>query len=103
MYAIVDIAGQQFKVEKNKKVFVNKLNAEENAKLEFDKVLLIENEGKVQVGEPTVNGAKVTASVIKDVKSDKVLVFKKKRRKGYQVMNGHRQQMTQILIDDIIV
>jgi len=101
MYAIVEIAGQQFKVEKDQQIFVHRLDAEEGAKVDFDKVLLVEDGGKVNVGAPAVEGAKVTAKVISHVKGDKVLVFKKKRRKGYQKMNGHRQAFTQISIESI--
>lgn len=102
MYAIVEIAGQQFKVEQKKKVFVHRLAAEEGSSVEFDKVLLIENEGDVKVGLPVVEGAKITATVLEHTKGDKVLVFKKKRRKGYQKLNGHRQQFTQVLIEEIV-
>lgn len=102
MYAIVEIAGQQFKVEKDNKIFVHRLEAEEGAVVEFDKVLLIDNDGKVKVGKPTVKAAKISAKILVHQKGDKVLVFKKKRRKGYKKMNGHRQQFTQIQIQDII-
>jgi large subunit ribosomal protein L21 len=102
MYAIVDIAGQQFKVVKDQKVYVHRLDAEEGTDMEFAKVLLIDNEGKVQVGNPVVEGAKIAAKVLAHVRGDKVLVFKKKRRKGYQKLNGHRQNFTQIQIQDII-
>ena len=102
MYAIVEIAGQQFKVEQGNKVYVHRLDANEGAKVEFDKVLLVDNGGKVQVGTPSVDGAKVAATVLSHVKGDKVIVFKKKRRKGYQKSNGHRQQFTQILVDGIL-
>ena len=102
MYAIVDIAGQQFKVEAGNEIFVNRLAAEKGAAVEFDKVLLIENEGDVKVGAPYVNGAVVKATVLDDsVKADKVLVFKKIRRKGFQKCNGHRQKLTKIKIDSI--
>ena len=101
MYAIVDIAGQQFKVEKDQKLYVHRLEAEEGKKVSFDQVLLIDTDGKVSVGSPTVKGASVSAKVLAHVKSDKVLVFKKKRRKGYQKLNGHRQYMTQIQIESI--
>ncbi|PLX05261.1 MAG: 50S ribosomal protein L21 [Marinilabiliales bacterium] len=103
MYAIVDIAGQQFKVEKSNQLFVHRLEAEEGSKVDFDKVLLVDNDGKVKVGAPVVKGAKISAKVLEHVKGDKVLVFKKKRRKGYQKMNGHRQQFTKIEIEDIKV
>ena len=101
MYAIVEIAGQQFNVRKDKKVFVHRLTASVGDSMEFSKVLLIDNDGDVKVGTPVVEGAKVTAKVLEHTKGDKVLVFKKKRRKGYQKMNGHRQSFTQVLIEEI--
>lgn len=101
MYAIVEIAGQQFKVQKDRKVYVHRLEAEEGSSLTFDKVLLIESEGHVTVGAPAVEGASVSAVVERHLKGDKVLVFKKKRRKGYQKMNGHRQYLSQITITGI--
>ena len=102
MYAIVEIAGQQFKVEKDQQIFVHRLEEREGAKVEFDNVLLIDNNGKVNVGAPAISGAKVTAKVLDHVKGDKVVVFKKKRRKGYRVKNGHRQTFTQIEIQSIV-
>ena len=102
MYAIVEIAGQQFKVEKDKKIFVHRLQEEEGASVEFKNVLLVENEGKVKVGTPKVRGARVNAKVLEHMKGDKVIVFKKKRRKGYKKKNGHRQYLTQIQIEEII-
>ena len=102
MYAIVEIAGQQFKVEKDKKLYVHQLEAEAGESVDFEKVLLVDNDGKVAVGTPTVKGAKVTAKVLEHVKGDKVIVFKKKRRKGYKVKNGHRQQLTQIQVESIV-
>ncbi len=102
MYAIVDIAGQQFKVEKDSKLYIHRLQAEEGTEVEFDKVLLIDNNGKVKVGKPTVKGAKVSGKVLSHLKGDKVKVFKKKRRKGYKVTNGHRQLFTQIQIEEIV-
>ncbi len=102
MYAIVEIAGQQFKVEKDKKLFVHQLDANEGDSVEFEKVLLVDNDGAVAVGTPTVSGAKITAKVLAHVKGEKVLVFKKKRRKSYQKMNGHRQQFTQIQVETIV-
>ncbi len=101
MYAIVDIAGQQFKVEKDQKLYVHRLEGEEGKKVSFDKVLLIDTGNKVSIGEPVVKGASVDAKIVAHVKGDKVLVFKKKRRKGYQKLNGHRQQFTQIQIEGI--
>ena len=102
MYAIVDIAGQQFKVEAGREIFVNRLAAQKGADVEFDKVLLIDEEGTVKVGAPYVDGAKVTATVLDDTcKGNKVLVFKKRRRKGYQKLNGHRQYLTKLQINAI--
>ena len=101
MYAIVDIAGQQFKVEKEQEVFVHRLQAEEGTSVTFEKVLLIENAGKVAVGAPVVKGATISAKILSHLKGDKVLVFKKKRRKGYQKCNGHRQFLTKIQIENI--
>jgi len=101
MYAIVDIAGQQFKVEKNQEIYVHRLEGNEGSKVEFDSVYLIDNGGKVTVGAPKIDGAKVDAKIISHVKGEKVLVFKKKRRKGYQKMNGHRQSFTKIQIENI--
>lgn len=101
MYAIVEIAGQQFKVEKDRKVFVHRLAAEEGAQVEFDNVLLVDNEGTVKIGTPKVEGAKVTAKVLAHVRADKVIIFKKKRRKTFERKNGHRQCMTQIQVESI--
>jgi len=101
MYAIVDIAGQQFKVEKDQKLYVHRLEGEEGKKVSFDKVLLIDTGSKISVGDPVVNGASVAAKIVSHLKGDKVLVFKKKRRKGYQKLNGHRQYLTQIQIEGI--
>ena len=101
MYAIVEIAGQQFKVEKDNKIFVHRLAAEEGTSVDFDKVMLLDDDGKVKVGTPLVKGAKVTAKVLSHLKGDKVQVFKKKRRKGYKVLNGHRQYLTQIQVETI--
>jgi large subunit ribosomal protein L21 len=102
MYAIVEIAGQQFKVEKENKLFVHQLEAAEGDSVDFEKVLLVDNDGMVTVGTPVVEGAKVTAKVLGHVKGEKVLVFKKKRRKSYRKLNGHRQQFTQIQIESIV-
>jgi large subunit ribosomal protein L21 len=101
MYAIVEIAGLQYKVEKDQRLYVNRLNVEEGKKVKFDRVLLIEEKGDVKVGAPVIDGALVEATVNGEVKGDKVLVFKKKRRKGYQKMNGHRQMFTSITINKI--
>lgn len=102
MYAIVEIAGQQFKVEQEKKLFVHRLDAEAGDSVDFEKVLLVDNDGVVAVGTPIVAGAKVTARVLEHVKGDKVIIFKKKRRKGYKKKNGHRQQLTQIQVETIV-
>ena len=102
MYAIVEIAGQQFKVAKDQKVFVNRLAVEEGKKVSFDNVLLIGDGDKVTVGAPAINGAQVGAKVVKHLKGDKVIVFKKKRRKGYRVKNGHRQSLSEIIIESIV-
>ncbi|MDE5762183.1 MAG: 50S ribosomal protein L21 [Bacteroidales bacterium] len=101
MYAIVEIAGMQVKVEENQKVIVNRLEAKEGEQVEFDKVLLKDNNGKVEVGTPVVNGAKVSAKVLSHLRGDKVIVFKKKRRKGYQKQTGFRADLTQIQIEKI--
>jgi large subunit ribosomal protein L21 len=101
MYAVVEIAGQQFKVEKDQKVFVHRLQTEEGKKVAFDNVLLIGDGDKVTVGAPAIDGAQVGAKVLKHLKGDKVIVFKKKRRKGYRVKNGHRQYLTEIQIENI--
>lgn len=101
MYAIVNIAGQQFKVQENANLYVHRLDAEEGTSVKFDQVLLVDNNGTVKVGAPTVSGASVSAKVLNHLKGDKVLVFKKKRRKGYQKMNGHRQYLTKIQIEKI--
>lgn len=101
MYAIVDIQGQQFKVEKDSKVYVHRLEGEEGTKVDFDKVLLVDDNGKVSVGAPTVDGVKVSATILSHLKDKKIQVFKKKRRKGYQKQNGHRQYLTQVQITGI--
>ncbi|ARV09856.1 50S ribosomal protein L21 [Winogradskyella sp. PC-19] len=101
MYAIVEIAGHQFKVEKDQKVFVNRLQTEEGKKVNFDNVLLIGDGDNTTIGAPAIDGAQVSAKVLKHLKGDKVIVFKKKRRKGYRVKNGHRQSLTEIVIESI--
>ena len=101
MYAIVEIAGQQFKVSKDLKVYVHRLSNEEGSKVSFDKVLLLDDNGKVTLGAPAIEGASVEAKVLQHLKGDKVIIFKKKRRKGYKKRNGHRQYLTQILIEGI--
>ena len=100
MYAIVEIAGQQFKVAKDQKVFVHRLQGEEGSNVTFDNVLLVDN-GSVTIGAPAIEGAAVTAKILSHLKGDKVIVFKKKRRKGYRVKNGHRQSLTEIQIESI--
>ncbi|WP_310555791.1 50S ribosomal protein L21 [Flavobacterium sp.] len=101
MYAIVEIAGQQFKVSKDLKVYVNRLSDEEGSKISFDKVLLLDDNGTITLGAPAIEGASVEAKVLQHLKGDKVIVFKKKRRKGYKKRNGHRQYLTQIVIEGI--
>ena len=101
MYAIVEIAGQQFKVEEGKKIFVHRLEEENGKKVEFDQVLLIEDKGKVVIGEPVIKDALVEGKILEQLRGDKVIVFKKKRKKGYRVKNGHRQYFTQIEIVSI--
>jgi large subunit ribosomal protein L21 len=101
MYAIVDIAGQQFKVEKDQKIFVNRLDGEAGSKVEFTEVLLVDNDGKISVGEPLVSGASVNATILAHARGEKVKIFKKKRRKGYQKETGHRQDLTQLKIEGI--
>ena len=101
MYAIVEIAGHQYKVEKDQRIFVNRLEGKEGSKVNFENVLLIEDKGKVTVGAPAIKGAKVSAKIEAHLKGDKVIVFKKKRRKGYKVKNGHRQHLTQLTIGAI--
>ncbi len=101
MYAIVEIAGHQYKVQKDQQVFVNRLDAKEGAKIKFDKVLLLDKEGNVTVGAPAISGLAVHATVERHLKGDKVLVFKKKRRKGYQKLNGFRPYLTEIRITDV--
>ncbi|MEX0316251.1 MAG: 50S ribosomal protein L21 [Allomuricauda sp.] len=102
MYAIVEMAGQQFKVAKDQKVYVHRLQTEEGKKVTFDKVLLLDDGSNVTVGAPVIEGAAVEAKVVKHLKGDKVIVFKKKRRKGYKVKNGHRQHLTEIVVEGIV-
>ena len=102
MYAIVEISVKQFKVEKKQKLFVNRLEAAEGKKVSFENVLMVNDGSKLSVGSPKVSGAQVDAKVLKHLKSDKVVVFKKKRRKGYKLKNGHRQAITEIEISDIL-
>jgi large subunit ribosomal protein L21 len=101
MYAIVEIAGQQFKVSKDQNIFVHRLADEQGKSVEFNKVLLVSDEGNTQVGTPVLEGASVKATVLEHMKGDKVLVFKKKRRKGYKKLNGHRQYFSKIKIESI--
>jgi len=101
MYAIVEIAGQQFKVEEGKKIFVHRLEAEEGANVEFDKVLLIDDNGKITIGEPVITDFVVDGHVLEHMRADKVIVFKKKRKKGYRIKNGHRQNMSHVEIVSI--
>ncbi len=102
MYAIVEMAGQQFKVAKDQKVYVHRLQTEEGKKVTFDNVLLLDDGKNITVGAPAIDGAAVEAKVIKHLRGDKVIVFKKKRRKGYAVKNGHRQSLTEIVVESII-
>ena len=102
MYAIVEIAGQQFKVAKDQKLFVHRLQDKEGSKVSFDKVFLLDDGKKVTVGAPAISGAAVEAKVVGHLKGDKVIVFKKKRRKGYRVKNGHRQSLTELMIEKIV-
>lgn len=102
MYAIVEIGGHQYKVEKDQRLFVNRLSGSEGDKVQFDNVLLIDNKGKVNVGAPIISGAAVEAKIVEHLKADKVIVFKKKRRKGYKKKNGHRQFITSVEISKII-
>lgn len=101
MYAIVEIAGQQFKAEKGRKLYVHRLPQAEGSVVSFAQVLLLEDDGKVKVGTPNVKDVAVEAKILRHLKDDKVIVFKKNRRKGYKVKNGHRQCLTQILIEGI--
>jgi large subunit ribosomal protein L21 len=101
MYAVVEIQGSQFKVTKDQKLFVNRIDAKEGSKVSFDKVLLVDDGKNVQVGKPNLSGTAVEAKIIAHLKDDKVIVFKKKRRKGYKVKNGHRQSITEIVIQGI--
>ncbi|NMM49748.1 50S ribosomal protein L21 [Marinigracilibium pacificum] len=101
MYAIVEIAGKQFKVTQDQSIYAPKMEGEAGASVEFDKVLLTDDNGSVKIGEPTVKGVKVSGKIVEHVKGDKIVVFHKKRRKGYRKKNGHRQQFTKVLIEKI--
>jgi large subunit ribosomal protein L21 len=103
MYAIVEIAGQQFKVEQNDEIFVHRLEGDPGTKLEFDKVLLVDNDGKISVGKPLVEGTSISGKILDHVRGDKVVIFKKKRRKGYEKESGHRQDFSKVLIENISV
>jgi len=102
MYAIVEIGGKQIKVEKDQKVYVNRLEGKEGSKITLDNILMLDNAGKILLGNPSIKGAAVEAKILKHLKDDKVIVFKKKRRKGYKVKNGHRQSLTQIMVEKIL-
>jgi len=103
MYAIVEILGQQFKVEAGKKLFIHRMaEADRGSQVEFEKVLLIDNDGKINVGVPVIKGAKVVCEVVSHVRGDKVLVFHKKRRKGHRKLNGHRQDLTEVIVKEIV-
>jgi large subunit ribosomal protein L21 len=101
MYAIVEIGGKQFKIQENDKVYVPLLNEEVGANVTFDKILLLSKDDNISVGSPFISNASIKAKVLNHIKDDKVIVFKKKRRKGYRVFNGHRQQYTQIEVGKI--
>lgn len=101
MYAIVEIAGKQFKVEKDKYIYTHRLSGDEGTSVTFDKVMLLDNSGVISIGLPSIKGASVTGKVMEHLKDDKVLVFKKKRRKGYKKKNGHRQYLSKVLIESI--
>ena len=103
MYAIVEIAGKQFKVKQNQKLFVHRLSEKEGSKVSFENVFLFDDGGKISVGEPSISGASVEAKILSHLKDNKIIVFKKKRRKGYRVKNGHRQALTELLIEKILV
>jgi large subunit ribosomal protein L21 len=103
MYAIVEIAGLQYKVQKDQRVYVNRLSGQEGESISIDRVLLADDNGTITVGAPVIEGAAVSATLLKHLQGDKVIVFKKKRRKGYEKKNGHRQALSQILITDINV
>lgn len=102
MYAIVEIAGQQFKAEAGKRLYVHRLEAEQGSVVEFEKVLLVDADGTVKIGAPTVDGAKIVCEVLSHLKGEKVIIFKKKRRKGYKKCNGHRQYFTELKINEVI-
>jgi len=103
MYAIVEIAGQQFKVEQNDEIFVHRLEGDPGTIIEFDQVLLLDNNGKISIGKPLVEGTSITGKIVDHVRGDKVVIFKKKRRKGYEKESGHRQDFSKVLIENISV
>jgi large subunit ribosomal protein L21 len=103
MYAIVEIAGQQFKVEQNDEIFVHRLEGDPGTQIEFDQVLLLDNGGKISVGTPLIEGTSITGKIVDHVRGDKVVIFKKKRRKGYEKESGHRQDFSKVLIENISV
>ena len=103
MYVIVEIAGQQFKVEKEDEIFVHRLEGEPGTKIEFNEVLLVDHDGKISIGTPHVEGTKITGKILEHARGDKVIVFKKKRRKGFQKETGHRQDFSKILIEKITI
>jgi large subunit ribosomal protein L21 len=103
MYAIVEIQGQQFKVEQNDEIFVHRLEGDPGTKIEFDQVLLLDNDGKISVGQPLVEGTSISGQIVDHVRGDKVVIFKKKRRKGYEKESGHRQDFSKVLIESISV
>lgn len=102
MYAIVEIVGHQYKVKKDQHIFVNRLQGDVDSNIEFTNVLLVDDNGAIKVGAPAIKGAKIEAKIIEHLKGDKVIVFKKKRRKGYKKRNGHRQHLTKIQISNIV-
>jgi large subunit ribosomal protein L21 len=101
MYAIVDIAGKQFKVAKDQYIYAPRMDGDAGTAVTFDKVLLVDNDGQIDIGAPALSGVKVSGKILEHVKGDKVIIFKKKRRKGYAVKNGHRQQFTKVQIESI--
>ena len=103
MYAIIEIAGQQFKVEKEDEIFVHRLEGEPGTKIEFNEVLLVDHDGKISIGTPHVEGTRITGKILEHARGDKVIVFKKKRRKGFQKESGHRQDFSKILIEKITI
>ncbi len=101
MYAIVDLDGRQYRIQEGQQVFIHRLQGEEGSSVVFDKVLMIDSDGSVEIGQPVIDGASVSATILSHLRGDKVLIFRKKRRKGYQKLNGHRQNLSQVRIDQI--